>query len=61
MRKKHVLTVWNSKKYPEKNRNTNIVQFVPCGLSLTMACNHEEKSRKKWVTQGSLVLRLPLI
>ena len=61
MRKNHVLTVWNSKKYPEKNCHTNIVHFVSCGFSLAMACNHEQSSRRNWVMQSGLVFRLPLI
>ena len=39
----------------------NVVHFVPCGLSLTMACNHEQRSRRNCVMPGSLVLRLPRI
>ena len=49
------------KKYPQNNRNTNVAHFVSCGLSLTMACNREQRSRQNWVMQSSLVLRLPLI
>ena len=52
------------KKYPEKNCNTNVVHFVPCGLSLTTACNSEQRSRRNWfyaIMQWSLILRLPLI
>ena len=37
------------------------MNFVSCGLSLTMACIREQKSRWNWVIQGSLILRLPLI
>ena len=48
-------------KYPKKNCNSNVVHFVPCGLSLTMACNCEQRSRWNWVMQRSLVLRLTLI
>ena len=48
------------KKYPEKNRNTNVIHFVSCRLSLTTACKHEQSSRQNWIIQRSLVLRLPL-
>ena len=41
------------KKYPKENCNMNIVHFVSCGLSLTMACNHEQRSGWNWVMQSS--------
>ena len=48
------------KKYPEKNRNTNLVHFVSCRFFLTTAYNLEQRSRWNWVMQRSLVLKLPL-